>query len=281
MPPGADLAAVLALAACGLLVVPLWPAVPGQGCSCRRGPACTAPGKHPAAHHVPRGLLDASGDPEMLRRWWSRPERRTGRPWSIGAAVPAWAVVLDLDGPEAAEALRAEGLALPATLTALTGRGEGFLHLWYRTERPISPAVGVLPHVDVRGPGSYVVAPPSVHVTGRRYRWRGASAEVPDWQELAEAPGWLYTVARPAPEALGTDPERWGELLSGPVPEGQRNATAAKLAGLLFRRLPAGACWPLLESWNATACRPPLDGDELARVAASIAARELARRGGQ
>jgi hypothetical protein len=277
MSPGAYLAAVLDLAAFGVAVLPLWPAAPGGGCSCSRGVACDSPGKHPAAFLTPSGLKDATRDPETLRRWWASPERRTGRSWNVGAVVPPWLAAVDMDGPEGLAALHAEGLSLPATLTAETGRPGG-LHCWYRTERPIPPAVGVLAHVDVRGPGSYLVAPPSLHASGRRYQWRAGSF---DPELIAPAPSWLHELARPAAApSIPTDPDRWGELLAGPVVEGARNATAARVAGLCFRCLPAAAAWPLLEAWNATACKPPLRDDELGRVAASIAARELARRGG-
>lgn len=278
MAAGAFLTAALALAEHGVPVFPVWPP-DGAGCSCVRGAGCDRAAKHPVAFLAPNGLKSASTDLEAVRRWWARAEWRTGRPWNLGAAVPPWAVVVDLDGPGALEVVRAEGLALPATLTAETGRPGG-LHLWYRTDRPIAPAVAVLPHVDIRGPGSYVVAPPSLHHTGRRYRWRGTSDVVPDWQEMAEAPAWLYEHAMPATSASRTTTGGWAELLSGPVAEGARNTTAARLAGLLFRRLPADVAWPLLRAWNAAACRPPLDNDELGRVAESIAARELRRRGG-
>ena len=104
-------------------VLPLWPAIPGQGCACVRAGRCDAPGKHPAGFLVPHGVTDATTDPATIRRWWARPELRTGRLWDLGAVVPVWAVVVDLDGREAAESLQPEGLSLP--LTARTGR-DGF-----------------------------------------------------------------------------------------------------------------------------------------------------------
>ncbi len=45
------------------------------------------------------------------------------------------------------------------------------------------------PGLDVRGDGSFVVAPPSLHKNGSRYEWLPGSA--PWERELAELPAWL------------------------------------------------------------------------------------------
>ncbi len=277
MPPGV-LVAGLALAEQGVPVFPCWPPAPGGGCSCVRGTACDRAAKHPVGFLVPGGLKDATTDPETLRRWWSRPERKTGRPWTVAAALPPGLVVVDVDGPDGLAGLQAGGFELPATLVSETGR-QGGEHHWYSCDPPLPSGAGPVRHVDIKGHGGYVLAAPSVHVSGRRYAWRGGSFN-PDL--IAPAPLWLYELARPVPSAPSapTDPERWAELLGGPVLEGARNATAAKVAGLYFRCLPASAAWPTLECWNLARCRPPLEPDELARIGASIASRELRRRGG-
>jgi hypothetical protein len=36
-------------------------------CSCKKGAKCDRAGKHPRTQH---GYLDASKDPEQIRRWW-------------------------------------------------------------------------------------------------------------------------------------------------------------------------------------------------------------------
>lgn len=66
---------------------------------------------------------------------------------------------------------------LPATLTAKTGGG-GY-HLYFFTEKPYKSGANILggsSGVDVRSSGGYVVAPPSVHKSGRRYEWQAEAA---------------------------------------------------------------------------------------------------------
>ena len=77
--------------------------------------------------------------------------------------VPDGYAVVDVDDFDAFEEMDRRGMDLPTTLTAATPRGQ---HLWYRTRRAVRPAAGVLPGVDLRGPGSYVIVPLSPG-----YRW--------------------------------------------------------------------------------------------------------------
>src|SRR5262249_12751855 len=54
------------------------------------------------------------------------------------------------------------------------------------------------PGVDVRGYGGLVVAPPSLHQSGRNYAWMHG----PDSAPLAAVPPWLTALLRPPPPAL-------------------------------------------------------------------------------
>ncbi len=70
------------------------------------------------------------------------------------------------------------------------------------------------------------------------------------------------------------------ETLRNGAAEGERNTTAAALAGYLFRRdvLPAEAL-EILRCVNDSRFQPPLDEDELEAVLLSIGKAELKRRG--
>jgi putative DNA primase/helicase len=243
-----NLGGALAMAAAGWAVIPLHSPVDGA-CDCRR-PDCPSSGKHPRTKN---GLKDASTDPDQISRWWTMWPQA-----NIGIAVPPGIVAVDIDGPEGIDALRARGYTLPETATVETGRGHHYL---YKTAQRIGPKVAILPKVDLRGPGSYLVAPPSLHPSGRLYRW----LREPD-EGIAEAPAWIADLA-----AGGRRRDGPAQPIPDVIVEGQRNAKLTSLAGSMRRR---GASAPvilaaLLEA-NRLQCRPPLDEDEVRRIAASI-----------
>ena len=141
-------------------------------------------------------MHDPTTDDPRLRAWWRRwPRANVG----IVTGHPSGVAVVDVDpfagGRWSIEAVRAAGHDLPPTLLAFTGGG-GF-HLFYsvpagvRVGNTVShlPNFGSAPGMDLRGDGGYVVAAPSVHVSGRRYRWSDVVGG------LRPLPLWL---ARPA-----------------------------------------------------------------------------------
>jgi hypothetical protein len=70
-------------------------------------------------------------------------------------------VVIDVDGPTPT------GLHHPATPISFTKRG---YHAWMRSSSPV--ATERFGWGEIRGEGSYVAAPPSVHPDGPEYEWR-------------------------------------------------------------------------------------------------------------
>jgi hypothetical protein len=110
-------------------------------------------------------------------------EKYPGCNW--GAALDADTLVIDCDSDAATSALydMAEAYGgIPATLTTMTGRG---FHFWFRTPIAVRNGVGVLPGIDVRTKGGFVVVPPSVHQNGTHYQFADISAPI------ADAPEWL------------------------------------------------------------------------------------------
>jgi len=112
---------------------------------------------------------------------------------NIGIATDGL-LALDVDGPDNAwlanQPEKQLDLAVaPCSLTANGGRQ----HLFRQpAERDWRNTTGKLaPHVDTRGNGGYIVAPPSVLDGGLAYRWQpGAELEVGPG-ELPEPPVWL------------------------------------------------------------------------------------------
>jgi hypothetical protein len=72
--------------------------------------------------------------------------------------------------------------AVPTTATVATGGGGFHYYFAGSVERVGTDAGGR--GVDVKAQGGYVVAPPSVHGSGDRYRWTITG-------DLARLPGWL------------------------------------------------------------------------------------------
>ena len=199
---------------------------------------------------------------EWFRRW---PDANVG----IVTGAVSGLVVIDVDprhGGEASlqELERSHG-PLPRTVEAATGGGGRHLYFAH-PGGTVANRVGLAPGIDLRGDGGCVVAPPSVHSSGRRYAW--VDARAPGESPLAPAPTWIRTAT-----AQGRHTQQhWRDLVRDGVAEGQRNASLASLAGsLLWHGLDPEVALELLLAWNRQRCRPPLPDDEVARVVASIA----------
>src|SRR5262249_45723082 len=123
-------------------------------------------GKQPLTTH---GFHDASLDPFQIEIWW----RDTWPDANIGHPIGTEQLVLDVD-PRADgdktlfELQRVHGL-LPETWLAHTGGGE---HHYYNAPVRIRNKAHIGTGIDVQGPGSYVILPPSIHPdTQRQYVW--------------------------------------------------------------------------------------------------------------
>jgi len=182
-------------------------------------------------------------------------------------------VVLDLDqrhnGLESLTALEHRHGALPPTVEVETGGGGRHL---YFTCPPTAPRnkVGLAPGIDLRGAGGMVVAPPSLHPSGGRYRWR--QGHEPGALRPAALPRWLERLAHDAPAGRGHRLAHWRALVREGVEKGMRNTTIASFSGhLLWQGVDTEVVLELMLCWNRVRCRPPLEDGEVARVVASIA----------
>lgn len=140
--------------------------------------------KQPLGSAVPHGLDEATTDLARVFRWW-----RANPTANIGIACEASGlVVLDVDprngGDDTLWELEDVLGHLPATPRALSG-GMGAHILFRHPGGGFRREIG--PGVDVKANG-YIVAPPSLHPSGRRYEWEDDPADVP----LADVPErWL------------------------------------------------------------------------------------------
>ena len=246
-------------------------------CSCARE-ECGQPAKHPFGRLVRNGVKDASTDPETIERWFAS----TAFNIAIATGAVSGIFVLDIDprhdGDEALAALEAEHGPLPATWRFLTGGGGEHI-LFRHPGRTIPNSAGVLgPGIDVRGDGGAIVAPPSRHICGRPYAI--SVDHHPEDLALAGAPDLLLNRilgSRTADKARKAT--EWRALTREGAVNGERNASIAKLSGLLLgRRIDPHVCLDLMLAFNATRCSPPLPEGEVVATVASIARRDRSRR---
>jgi hypothetical protein len=245
---GSLVVAALKYAAAGFPVLPLHTGLPGGRCSCAAR-SCDRPGKHPRWRPglITAGLREATTDPGRLREWWD-----TWPTANVGLVTGVIADVCDVDSAEGArllhELIGPEWSDLPAVRT-----GSGGLHLYVAaTGHP--GHVRLLSGVDWRGSGGYVVAPPSRHASGARYRWvRGLGGPLPPCPPELLA---LLAPAPPAPAAVPADrrvrhPDRYAAAALDneavrvrQAPVGERNTTLYRAARSLGRLAGRGLLAP-------------------------------------
>ncbi len=198
--------------------------------------------------------------------WFGR--RRSANIAIVTGAVSGL-VVVDIDprhgGAESLEALEREHGPLRETVEAKSGGGGR--HLYYaHPGGTVHNRVDLAPGIDLRGDGGLIVAPPSVHPSGERYKW--VPGRGPGEIALAQLPGWFL---RRLDRRRGHSAAFWRELVGEGVTEGSRNATIASLTGhLLWHGLDSEVITELLLCWNRVRCRPPLSDAEVIRTVASI-----------
>jgi hypothetical protein len=227
---------------------------------------CQPRGKEPACD---TGLHAATTDVERINRWWHAfPDLNIG----IATGTASGVFVLDIDGEDGEGSLlklESEHGALPPTVEAITGGGR---HCYFRVGKcKISNSVGQLGlGLDVRGDGGYVIAPPSIHPSGRPYAW-----SVDTTRDFAAAPDWLLTMVAAAKGGngkAGKPLEHWHTVLTEAIRNGQRNATLASICGKLLHMGVNDAIllYDLLMCVNLARCEQPLSVSEVETVVISM-----------
>lgn len=195
-----------------------------------------------------------------LQEWFADGDLNVG---VITGAVSGL-VVVDADSEQAVKTV--ESLIATDTLRVKTGKGQHF-YFRYPDGHDVRNRAGILPRVDVRANGGYVVAPPSVHPSGSQYRWLNMGAPVADIpHDLLQ----FIEGAHPKSEAVRTP--------TG-ILEGSRNQHLTAVAGALVHlNTTVGGLAEDLVQVNAQRCTPPLDNEEVTAIAKSIFARERSDR---
>lgn len=248
-------------------------------CSCEE-PKCHSPAKHPLSIYAPHGVKDASKDWRFIEKWIG------GHPkfnLAIATGRISQIFALDIDprhgGDDNLRKLESQHTELPRTVRFLTGGGGQ--HILFR-----HPGVDVLnsvgklaPGIDIRGDGGYIVAPPSLHISGRSY-----AIDVdhhPSDVKIADAPKWLLEAILEKKITSEQRTTNWRDLVRNGAPDGERNNSIARLTGHLLRnRIDPWVAAELLLAWNTHRCKPPLSESEVMATLCSIASKEILRRKG-
>lgn len=259
----------------GICACPCTPKCKGDdGHKC--GSECKAKGKHPLAEIAPQGFQNATTDPDLIRAWWAK------YPFAnIGLATGARSRlhVLDIDPRHDGDAslrdlVEVFGSEWIETRAVRTGSGGFHFFFIQPDELDLRNTTGKLaPGIDSRGTGGYVVAAGSRHESGAFY-------EVLDTQLPKPMPAWLIerltaTPDKPAERVVDFQTKRPRAVSSGRIfPDGERNSGLFGVGIGRWRHGWAADVTELhaqLSELNAARCSPPLDGAEVAAMAAHIA----------
>jgi hypothetical protein len=150
-------------------------------------------------------------------------------------------------------------------------------HFIFRLPGGVQPHRAKLaPGIDLKAEGGYLVAPPSVHSSGRLY-------EVERNEYIAEAPAWMVeelTRSEGEPSRVPVNFQAYRERRSSPggaiIVEGERNERLFKVGCALWGKGEVGSHTELLQELmrvNLERVSPPLDSDEVYKIADSISGR--------
>jgi hypothetical protein len=221
-PPSTLREAALAYAAAGL---PVFPCAPG--------------GKTPLTH---TGFQEASTRPDRIRGWWAwQPGANVGIATGHGVDVLDIDVHRSGDGYAALESLYRAGLVAGALQAVRTPSGGAHLYYPSDLQKPRQSWSRGTSHVDFRGIGGYIIAPPSaVHVGAELRPYRQLAIGGHPMPGDADTIRDLLTPPRPSqpvhelPHGL-PDTERLASWLATAA-EGNRNSSlfwaACRLAEL-------------------------------------------------
>jgi len=162
-------------------------------CKCILREKCRDAGKHPRTGH---GANDGTTDLALAkRRRWKWESGNIG----ICTGEASRVLVIDVDprsdGRKTIDDLQRQYGKLPEGPTVKTGGGGWHLYARYPggADGKLPPGVAIRgelgPGVQIKADGGMVVAPPSVHKSGARYRWERPLDEFPPLPD-----GWLEAV---------------------------------------------------------------------------------------
>jgi hypothetical protein len=133
-------------------------------CSCG-DTSCKSPSEHPRSK---AGVQEASADPDLTRRNWDKcPDANIGIPTGVRSGLVIFAINQGHGEASFKELQKDFPDAFAARLGVRTGTGA--THLYFECRSPTPSLTDIRPGIDIKADDSYVVAPSSRDVSGRRY----------------------------------------------------------------------------------------------------------------
>ncbi len=224
-------------------------------------------GKTPAVKHWQD---DATTDAAVIKAWWQKwPNANIGIATGQGSGG-LYVIDCDkhhegIDGIKAFQDWELSHGTFPLTWMAHTGSGGA--HIFFRDTEKHGNRAGIIPAVDFRGDGGYIVAPPSMHPNGTRYRWDNGLK--PGSVDLAKAndtvKAFLNIGKEPTAIVRYTAPQH--------VPQGERNDTLFRFACMMQAK-GAGddTIYAATLAENTSKCNPPLEEFEVRKIVDNVIA---------
>ena len=240
----------------GFYVIPLHNPIGEGKCSCG-DLKCKHVGKHP---RIKDWQNKCTTDESIIRQWWEQwPDANIGI-----VAGKSGLVVVDVDkrngGFVSLMSLQGKG-SMEEFLLSFTGDGR---HLIYKNGgMSFKNGTNLLPGIDIKGDGGFFVAPPSLHESGKRYRFPTQTLD----SEISNIPHWLVeellegkTNAKESSSGkkLKRSPS---DILKG-VPYLERDETIFRYACGLRERVKVYDEAKVLVLEASRNCTPPFEEDE-------------------
>ncbi|WP_114184503.1 phage/plasmid primase, P4 family [Microvirga aerophila] len=237
-------------------------------CTCSQGASCVRPGKHPL---FTGGVNGATTDESKIRDAFAEhPDANI----AIATGKQSGIIVIDVDprngGDGSLKQLEAElGVLQPLLISETGGGGTHYFFRYPTFTVRTSHGTTLGSGVDLQANGAFVVVPPSRHVSGKRYSWRGGGT--PEFQSLTKLPKSWRQKIRDGQKRKEPSPPVQGKPGEQEIPKGRRNTTLTSLAGQLRNTgLQPAAIKAALLAENEARCRPALDSSEVEQIVTSI-----------
>lgn len=202
-------------------------------CSCIKGYNCKPKGKHPRIYTGSRG---ASKDEKEITDWWSEwPLANVGI--ATGEISDVWVIDIDFKKDNGWESLKQTYGKFPIDKDSelIQRTASGGFHIMVEWDTEIKPMnkVGVLPGIDIRADGGYIVVAPST-IGLEDYKWNNIDynpAPFKKWTlDLAQRSRiHVTTLDKGDIHAINLE-----EIYQKKIPTGERDDTLVRIAGKLL-----------------------------------------------